>query len=108
VENLTEQRRVPRKYIQPSAADNTARLWDVQTGTELRRYIGHTAAVEWAVFAPDGKYVATASDDGIARMWDVDYHDTMSYLCSCLLRDFTDDERAQYDITDKTPTCPKP
>ena len=51
--------------------------------------------------------IATVSDDGTARLWDVDYHDTIRYLCSRLLRDFTDDERAQYGITDKEPTCPK-
>jgi len=36
----------------------------------------------------------------------VDYHTTMEYLCSRLLRDFTEEERAQYGITDDAPTCP--
>jgi WD40 repeat protein len=81
-------------------------LWDVQTGQELRRFAGHTAGVEDAVFSPDGKYILTGSDDKTARLWDVDYHTTMQYLCSRLLRDLTPDERAQYGITDTTPTCP--
>jgi WD40 repeat protein/class 3 adenylate cyclase len=87
--------------------DYTARLWELQTGQELRRFTGHTGAVEWAVFSPNGKTFFTASDDGTAHMWDVDYHDTMKYLCSVLQRDFTDAERAQYNITDTAPTCPK-
>ena len=95
------------KTIVTASVDNTARLWDVQTGKELRRFIGHTAPVENVAFSPDGKHVLTGSDDGTARLWDVDYHTTMQYLCSRLLRDFTDDERAQYGITDTTPTCPK-
>ena len=37
-------------------------------------------------------------------IWDVDYHATMDYLCSVLLRDFTDNERAQYGITDDAPS----
>jgi len=41
------------------------------------------------------------------RMWDVDYHDTIDYLCSNPLRDFTAEERAQYPIMDDKPTCPK-
>jgi WD40 repeat protein len=90
-----------------SSADNTARLWDIKTGRELRRFIGHEGPVEWAAFSPDGKIFTTASDDGTARMWDVDYRDTLRYLCSGLLRDFTDAERAQYHILDNTPTCPK-
>jgi WD40 repeat protein len=90
------------------SSDNTARLWDLQTGQELRRFIGHSGAVEWAVFSPDGKTFLTVSDDGTGRMWDVDYHDTVKYLCSILLRDFTSDERAQYHILDNQSTCPKP
>ena len=50
--------------------------------------------------------LARGSDDGAARLWDVDYHTTMTNLCY-QLRDFTDDERTQYGITDNTPTCPK-
>jgi WD40 repeat protein len=93
--------------IATASTDGTARLWDVQTGRELRRFVGHTAGVENMIFSPDGRYIATASDDGTARLWDVDYHTTMQYLCSRLLRDFTDGERAQYNIPDQAPTCPK-
>ncbi len=96
------------KYVATASGDGTARLWDTETGQELRRFAGHTAGLENVVFSPDGKYILTGSDDGTARLWDVDFHDTMRYLCSRLLRDFADDERAEYDITDDTPTCPKP
>jgi WD40 repeat protein/transcriptional regulator with XRE-family HTH domain len=94
------------KLILTSSADYTARLWDPQTGLELRRFTGHTGSVEWVVFSPDGKTFFTGSDDGTARMWDVDYHDTLRYLCANLLHDFTDAERAQYQIKDNLPTCP--
>jgi len=94
------------KIALTGSADNTARLWDLETGRELRRFTGHTGPVEWAVFSPDGKSIITASDDGTARMWSVDYRDTMNYLCSHLLRDFTDEEREQYHIKDNMPTCP--
>jgi WD40 repeat protein len=61
--------------------------------------------VENVAFSPDGKHMVTSSDDGTAMLWDVNYHTTMEYLCSRLLRDFTDDERAQYGIPDNSPTC---
>jgi len=93
-------------YVATASNDGTARLWDSQSGKELRRFTGHTAAVENLAFSPDGKYILTGGDDGTARLWDVDYHTTMDYLCSRLLRDFTDEERAQYGITDAAPTCP--
>jgi WD40 repeat protein len=96
------------KILATASADGTARLWDVQTGEELRRFTGHMAGVENIAFSPDGKYVATISDDGTMRLWNVDYRITMKYLCSILLRDFTPEERAQYNITDEKPTCPKP
>ena len=95
------------KTIVTASADGTARLWDVQSGKELRRFVGHTAGVENVAISPDGKHLATVSDDGTARLWDVDYHTTIEDLCSRLLRDFTDAERTQYDITDTSPTCPE-
>jgi WD40 repeat protein len=91
------------KTIASASWDGSVRLWDVQTGQELRRY---PQPAEYIVFSPDGKYLVIASADGIARFFDVDYRTTMKYLCSILLRDFTDDERTQYNITDNKPTCP--
>ena len=96
------------KTLLSGSLDGTVRLWDMETGKELRRMVGHTAGVESAIFSPDGKFIVSVSDDGTARLWDADYHDTMDYLCSRLLRDFTDKERIQYGISDNTPTCLKP
>lgn len=54
-----------------ASADGTARLWDVTTSQELRRFSGHTDAVYSAAFSPNGKQVVTGSADGTARLWDI-------------------------------------
>ena len=92
------------KYILTASVDGTARLWDAMTGKELRRYT-HSVQVTAVSFSPDGKMVLTGSRDQSARLWDVDYHDTISYLCSHLLRDLTQAERSQYGITNPNPVC---
>jgi WD40 repeat protein/serine/threonine protein kinase/DNA-binding XRE family transcriptional regulator len=93
------------QLVLTGSQDATARLWDAQTGIELRRLAGTQSGVLSVAFSPDGKYVLTGSADGTVRLWDTDYQNLIQYLCGRLLRDFSDDERAQYNITDE-PTCP--
>jgi WD40 repeat protein/serine/threonine protein kinase len=50
--------------------DLTARIWDANSGFELRRLAGHTEPLTCAEFSPDGKRVITASVDGTTRLWD--------------------------------------
>jgi WD40 repeat protein len=51
------------------APDNTARIWDAATGTEITVLRGHEGGVNSAVFSPDGAHVVTASKDYTARVW---------------------------------------
>ena len=51
--------------------DRTARLWDVQTGKQLQRFLGHNWWVWSAAFSPDEKQIVTASQDGTAIVWDI-------------------------------------
>jgi WD40 repeat protein len=53
-----------------SSGDNTARLWDANTGAELRQLKGHSKAVLSAAFSADGARVLTGSIDGTLRVWD--------------------------------------
>jgi uncharacterized protein (TIGR03066 family) len=50
--------------------DNTARVCDARTGTEVFALKGHSGSVYWAAFSPDGERVVTASADKTARVWD--------------------------------------
>jgi WD40 repeat protein len=45
------------------------RVWDAESGKELRKYEGHTASVLSVTYFPDGKRIASASEDGTVRIW---------------------------------------
>src|SRR5579883_1588110 len=59
----------PRKQGQ----DNPIQLWDVATGKELRRLIGHKDTVLSVAFSPDGKTLASGAHryDATLRLWNV-------------------------------------
>ena len=49
-----------------------ARLWDLQTFEEIRRFDGHNGTVVSAAFNSDGTQLVTGGTDGRARVWNVD------------------------------------
>jgi WD40 repeat protein len=95
------------KLVGTVSDDKTARLWDVQSGHEVRRF-AYSAGLADVAFSPDGEYLLTGSYDGTARLWEIDYRKTIEFLCGRLSRDLTNDERAQYEIGDSEPTCAMP
>src|SRR5579859_283704 len=59
-----------------STMEGTVILWNILSGNEIRRFVGHTGDVHRAVFSNDSKYVVTASvwfdgpPDTTIRLWD--------------------------------------
>jgi WD40 repeat protein len=51
--------------------DGHARLWDADTGAELRDLAGHAGAVLAATFSSDGERLASAGEEGVVRVWDI-------------------------------------
>jgi len=57
------------RWVVSGSWDNTARVWEAQTDTEVAR-MTHESAVESVAFSPDGRWVVSGSYDGTARVWD--------------------------------------
>jgi WD40 repeat protein len=93
--------------------DSTARVWDVESGEELRRFSGHinyraqSYTLSWVLsvaFSPDGRYALSSSRDGTTRLWETDYRDFITYACAHVTHDLEDFTRQWYNLDD-TPTC---
>jgi WD40 repeat protein/uncharacterized caspase-like protein len=60
------------KEIATASNDNTAKIWDAETGILLANLAGHTLSVSSVKFSPDGKHVLTSSWDNTIKIWDAD------------------------------------
>ena len=59
------------RTLATGSLDNTAKLWDAQTGALRTTIEGHTSWVYSVAFSPDGRTLATCSWDGTAKLWAV-------------------------------------
>jgi WD40 repeat protein len=54
-----------------SSDDNTAKIWNAQTGQLIHTLSGHSGDVMWTAFSPNGNLAATASYDATAKIWNL-------------------------------------
>src|SRR5207245_1570455 len=61
------------RFILSSSNDTTARLWEVESGQEVGRFIPPTRpstnGVLGVAFAPDGRTALLGCRDGVVRVW---------------------------------------
>ena len=52
--------------------DNSLRLWDIETGKEVRRFEGVLYPIKGVAFSPDGKSIVAGGEDEMLGVWDVE------------------------------------
>lgn len=58
-------------YLLTGSRDKTIKLWEIETGRELRTYFGHTSTINDLDISKDGKSFVSSSADGTAILWDI-------------------------------------
>ena len=59
------------EILATGSRDKSVKLWDRQTGMEIRSLVGHEHTVNALTFSPNGQLLATSSADGTARVWEI-------------------------------------
>ncbi len=59
------------RTVASAGSDTVIRLWQADTGKEVRSFVGHENEVLGLAFSADGKRLASAAKDNGARVWDV-------------------------------------
>lgn len=57
------------QFALSSSWDNTLRLWDLNTGQTIRRFVGHTKDVLSVAFSPSNRQIVSCGRDKTMRVW---------------------------------------
>ena len=59
------------QLLASGSRDQTVKIWDVKTRTEIATLKGHKGFVRSVVFSPDGQLLASSGDDKTVKLWNV-------------------------------------
>ena len=60
------------RFIVSGSMDNTLKLWDIQTGKEIRAFIGHKGNINSVAISDNNKYILSTSNDKTIKLWDLE------------------------------------
>ncbi|MEH1794450.1 WD40 repeat domain-containing protein [Nostoc sp.] len=60
------------KTLASGSGDKTIKLWNLETGKEIRALMGHSLIVFSVSFSPDGKTLASGSWDKTIKLWNLE------------------------------------
>jgi WD40 repeat protein len=60
--------------------DKTLKVWDLETGEELRTLRGHEAWVQAVALSPDGRRAVSGSEDRTLKVWDLEMGEELATL----------------------------
>jgi WD40 repeat protein len=60
------------RRIATASFDDTIKIWDTESGRELRTLAGHTNTVYAVAYSPDGRRIATGSWDNTVKIWNAE------------------------------------
>ena len=59
------------KILASGSYDDTIKLWELDTGKNLRTLTGHSGDIEAIAISPDGQILASGGDDGTIKLWNL-------------------------------------
>ncbi len=60
------------RWVATGSFDNTIKIWEMETGRELRSLTGHAGAIRALACSPDGKLLISGGNDSTVRIWEVE------------------------------------
>ena len=57
------------KRLASGSMDGTVKIWNLESGTQIRELRGHSDWVYSVVYSPDGKILASGSRDYTIMIW---------------------------------------
>jgi len=68
------------RFLASASMDSNAKLWQGNTGKQIRALMRHPSPLLCAAFNPDGNILAVGSENGNITLWDVNYKERIRVL----------------------------